>query len=45
MNYHRTRYQGRDSLKDPRAQAVKAETSQADRLAARLAELRQAVSK
>lgn len=44
MNYHRTRHQGRDSLKDPRAEALKAETSQAGRLAARLAQL-QEVSK
>lgn len=41
MDYYRTRYQGRDSLRDPRAEAVKAETSQADRLRERLEQLRQ----
>lgn len=45
MDFHRTRYQGRDSLKDPQAQAIKAETPQADRIAARLAQLRQGASK
>lgn len=40
MDYHRGRYQGRDSLKDQQAQAIKAETTQADRLRARLAQLR-----
>jgi len=42
MNYYPSRYKNRDSLKDPKAQAMKAETSQADRLRARLAQLKEA---
>jgi len=38
--YPSTRFKGRDSLKDPQAEALKAETSQADRLRERLAQLR-----
>lgn len=41
MNYYPSRYQGRDSLKDPQAQALKGETTQADRIRERLAQLRQ----
>lgn len=42
MTFYPSRYQGRDSLKDPQAQAVKGETTQADRIRERLAQLRQA---
>lgn len=42
MDYQRSRYQGRDSLRDPATQALKAEASQADRIAARLEQLKQA---
>lgn len=42
MNYQRSRHQGRESLKNPQAQAIKASTSQADRLRARLAQLQEA---
>lgn len=41
MDYYRSHYQGRDSLRDPKAQALKAETPQADRLRERLAQLQQ----
>jgi hypothetical protein len=41
MNHYPSRYQGRDSLKDPQTQAIKAETTQADRLRERLEQLRQ----
>lgn len=44
MNYYPSRYQGRDSLKDPQTQAIKAETTQADRLRERLEQLRQTQS-
>lgn len=42
MNYQRGRYQGRESLRDQQAQAIKAATPQADRIAARLAQLQEA---
>jgi hypothetical protein len=41
MDYYRSRYQGRASLRDPKAEALKAETPQADRLKERLEHLRQ----
>jgi hypothetical protein len=43
VEYYPRRYKNRDSLKDPKAQAIKAETSQADRIRERLAQLRQEV--
>lgn len=39
-NYPRTSYQGRPSLRDPKAEAVKGEQTQAQRIAERLAQLR-----
>lgn len=41
MTFYPSRYQGRDHLKDSQAQAVKGETTQADRIRERLAQLRQ----
>jgi hypothetical protein len=43
VEYYPRRYKNRDSLKDPKAQALKGEMSQADRLRERLAQLRQEV--
>jgi hypothetical protein len=43
VEYYPRRYKSRDSLKDPKAQVLKAETSQADRFSERLAQLRQEV--
>jgi hypothetical protein len=42
MDYSRSRYQGRESLKDQQAQAIKAATPQVDRIRARLAQLAEA---
>jgi hypothetical protein len=39
MDYYPSRYRGRDSLKDSQAQALKGETTQADRIRERLAQL------